>query len=525
MKRHTHQRGMALLLVMVSVAVVTVMTLSFIARQDADTAISDNTEARTAARFNAESGVELASAIMECDDLDWRTAHVNGVLIDNYDFGGGTLTVRVSDVNGNPPDADTDSVILEASAEKGKLRNRRRALVYAPRSDGEIDVDLSEFAVFAQESIFICESQVRRAAASPAAASSSPIRLGVNSTASGAIALGTAARVSEGEAIFPGNAPMDAVEIADSLASLDKRTRLGFNAIPVPKAPSYLRSGYSNPMSAIWTVTSGEWWVTEPKWFDTITVMWSAHLKSTIDCPRVILLGDLHIKNGGSFTATGDFDLIVEGDLWLSEDAFISRVAGTNLRIFVGGRLIVEEGSVIGITRSNVDSENLRDDDEFSRYQNPEQCVIYQIADSPESEWTISGSSIICGQIYAPNANVTLTTSSKMLGNIVGRSVEITNDALLYWDPALDNQSGYMGAASLLVTEAGELHTAIASLVDLNESTLITVKNAIDAAPGDAGGGNAGGGSSPRNRSVDLKWIKEDDHRDEGENERAGRGG
>jgi len=505
------RRGLALMLVLVSVSVVTVLSLALLSRQQAEASLSDNIEARVNARFAAESGVELAAAIMECDDVDWRTAHIDGVLIDAYDFGGGTITVKVTDEDGDPPTEETESVVMESSASNGRLKSRRKAIVYAPKMTGDVDLDLSEFALLAQDSIAVRSSQVVRASNSPAKASSAPIRLATNSTSAGAITLGALTRIADGVAVVRGSASGAVISRSSDASELRRMSLLANEAIPVPNAPAPVMTGLSAPDQTEWVIGSGTWLVPEPKWFNNITVRWDAILEPDAACDRVLITGNLYIKNGGTFRVTRDLDLIVQGNLWMINDAVLEVVPPARLRLFVGGDILVESTSLIGISRAAADIEFVISDHDAQTYQSPEGCTIYQIPGSPRATWTFTTRSGVCGRIYAPNTDVLLNENAVLLGGIVGNSIEIDSRACVYWDPVFDTANGYTARNSPLIDEAGVLADALHLLTDLSEHAQTVVAAAL-AADGvlDLDSDDDDNASS-RTKVVDFRWLEEED--------------
>ncbi|MDP6601968.1 MAG: hypothetical protein QGH76_06690, partial [Phycisphaerales bacterium] len=69
---NTSRRGIAMMLVMVAILVTGGMALAYFGSRDNSIAIGVNVEAAARARVAAESGLDLAVAILETDS-DWRT--------------------------------------------------------------------------------------------------------------------------------------------------------------------------------------------------------------------------------------------------------------------------------------------------------------------------------------------------------------------------------------------------------------------------------------------------------------------
>ena len=78
-----HRRGIALMLVMIAILVVGGMATAYFSARDNSLAISTNVSSASRARIAAESGLDLAIAILETN-ADWRTNHIDGVILQDY---------------------------------------------------------------------------------------------------------------------------------------------------------------------------------------------------------------------------------------------------------------------------------------------------------------------------------------------------------------------------------------------------------------------------------------------------------
>ena len=89
-------RGVALLLAMIAVLVAGVVGYSYLGSQGTSLGIARNISNRSAARYVAESGLELALAYVK-GTSDWRTAKPAGVWVEDEPLLGGTCTIRCDD--------------------------------------------------------------------------------------------------------------------------------------------------------------------------------------------------------------------------------------------------------------------------------------------------------------------------------------------------------------------------------------------------------------------------------------------
>ena len=93
-----NRRGTALLLALFALVVVGTTTLAFMASRQTIFLSSQNAVNSIGVRELADSGLDLAKAILRSDTTAWRTNHSNGKLLNNYALDGGTITVSLIDI-------------------------------------------------------------------------------------------------------------------------------------------------------------------------------------------------------------------------------------------------------------------------------------------------------------------------------------------------------------------------------------------------------------------------------------------
>ncbi|MBM4113367.1 MAG: hypothetical protein FJ253_08355, partial [Phycisphaerae bacterium] len=128
----TRRRGAALLLALFAMAVLGTAGYAFVAGRDHAVLAGRSAAAVNEARVLAESGLSLSKEILKSSDSQWRTKHVQGVLLDNYALDGGTIKVDLVDINkraANPngnilPDATTTEVEIGVTSTKGASQFR-----------------------------------------------------------------------------------------------------------------------------------------------------------------------------------------------------------------------------------------------------------------------------------------------------------------------------------------------------------------------------------------------------------------
>ncbi|MEE2912757.1 MAG: hypothetical protein VX436_03025, partial [Planctomycetota bacterium] len=154
-KRATQRRGIALMLVMVAILVTGGMAVAYFGSRDNSIAISVNIESSAQARAVAETGLDLAIAILETD-ADWRTNHIDGVLLSNFEISGGIITITLMDFETSlPPTETTSNVEITVRATVNELIQTTKGVANVTPNNEEFDVDFSEFAIFSQSKIEI----------------------------------------------------------------------------------------------------------------------------------------------------------------------------------------------------------------------------------------------------------------------------------------------------------------------------------------------------------------------------------
>jgi len=173
------RRGIALMLVMVAILVTGSMAVAYFGSRDNSIAISSNVEAAARARAVAESGLDLAVAILETDS-DWRVQHVDGVILDSFAFLGGKITLTIIDtVTDLPPTESTNKVEITILSSVGGITQTTKATATIFPDEEEFDVDYSEFALFSQSQLTIRDvASVQQWVASPLGTQQNPIQIG-----------------------------------------------------------------------------------------------------------------------------------------------------------------------------------------------------------------------------------------------------------------------------------------------------------------------------------------------------------
>lgn len=474
------RRGVAMVLVIASVATITVVLSVFMSSRQDGPQVAANGASGIAARAAAESGLDLAHAIMAEPNIDWRTKHVAGVLVNNYNFGTGTITITVKDEFGNAPDADTEFVFVECTGTVSGFSQIAESEVYAPVDDNKVDIDLSEFAVFGQNAITIDDAVVGRWDASPTSFMKWPVRIGTNSTATDAVRVANLSNIIDGSAYVRGDAAGNAINDAFATRAVKRVDVTMSESLPVPASRTVdtsdiLLDADTDPaMESDLTTT-----FVADKHYGSFKVDKGAKFVSSFPAPtRVAIDGDVSVTGASTWLVEGEVDLVISGNLVITGDSVLRPAdAASHLKIYVGGTVLVQS-SALGGTRA-VRTGFANPIDIETPYRSPETLQLYKQPGSRSSSWRFMDNALVLGEIHGKNADVQVSNMSAVFGRVLGYTVNINSDSVVFYDPMLDTRRGYTNPRSALFEAAQDLDdaaTAVISTVDDGD----TVKGALD---------------------------------------------
>ena len=155
-------RGAALLLALFSMMVVGTVTLSFVASRDTSTAIATNAQLAADARTLAASGMDIAKGLLRTSETQWRRNHDQGFLLRDYALDGGSVTVRLVDIEKRAagdaaaiPDDSTTEVEVQVTSSRGGATWDSVAHMSIP------SVVKGEYAIFANKIMIVDGSSNR----------------------------------------------------------------------------------------------------------------------------------------------------------------------------------------------------------------------------------------------------------------------------------------------------------------------------------------------------------------------------
>ena len=445
------------MLVMVAILVVGGMAVAYFGSRDNSIAISTNVEASTRARAVAESGLDLTIAILETDS-NWRTNHVDGVLLSDFSLGEGLITLTLIDSDTSlPPTESTMNVQISVLAEVDNLFQSAKAIATVTPNDSNFDVDLSEFAIFAQSSIEIDGlASLQYWSASPISLQQQSLLLGTLATSPMSVLVNSSNQVEVLDLYTTSNASS---MVTTSELNLQEMT----DTPPFPSSPPAPLTGLALLVTEDSPPDSNVRRRGSPQ---TTTGNSSANIgfgSEQIDVQSgTYVLDDLSLTSGESLVIHGDVTLSVTGDFVLRHAAILID-DDASLTIHIGGNVSVVT-SYLGNSNQSTES-----------YMDPSNL---QMFGHNVTHWTFSGLTTLKGEIYAPESDVEARGITTICGRIAADEVTLRGASRLLYDPLLDN-GGYADINSSLYDDNGDLYPELLQLTSLDPSLIDAIQQSL----------------------------------------------
>ena len=425
-------RGIALLLVLVTMATATTLAIGWLASQDNASLVGRNVVATAEARCVASSGLDLAISVMQTES-EWRTAHVNGVLFDGMPMGNGTIDLVLVDPTTNqPPAADSMEVHVIATATVGSISQSVAAYVSLLKDteEGGIEMDVSGFALFSLSTIELNDrATIARWNDAPASALGRRLAMGTTSNRSRSISIDDHAAAIDATVYH---------SASHSPALLVNDTGFNIDAVELPWTMSLDGAQESLPSAASSGPSTRRRFSGRSSSSDSLQIAPGATLHVTESEPLRID-GDLHLCEGARLVIEGAACIEVGGHLTM-DGAAIELLPGATLH------LVVEEGAVLD--DASIGGTN--------QWTSPDRIMLSSGSDGDAAHpWLIRGSSSITGCIEGRGVDLVLEDESVVKGRIAANSISLNDSTCVLYDHGLDE--------GLSLPRAGELFRDVRS--------------------------------------------------------------
>jgi len=475
--RRRHQ-GLAMLLVMISLMAATVATTAYLSSRDNSIAIGENSVNTTTARWAADTGIELAIAVLETKE-DWRTLAngSGGTLLNNHSLGNATVTVTVREFGtGALPTGSTENVEIVSTAVAHGVTQASVANAFVPSNPDAVDVDLSEFAVFVNRTLTMSnDAVVARWPSAPYSKLGRRIAIGTRSGTASSIVLANASAAIDVDVYHGASASASLISNTDS-PTLQKVARE--DLIPIPAPPSHGELAPLLPMFDL-LMNGGTATAVLSARYDNAELRNNA-VRTLRGSISLVTDNNLRINSGAKLVIDGNVKIVVFGNLEI-DSASIELRPGARLRLYVRGAsnpAVVMRDAYIGEFRTNT----LRDNTGRAPWMDPQLVSLFsESAEGGPYEWRIENNTVVKGSIYAPHISaLRISGASALYGRTACNAVEMSGDAALFYDHSLDLRCGYTNIDSKIYDENGRIKNAFLSLTSLDSLALQLLADTTD---------------------------------------------
>lgn len=446
-RRSTHRparRGVAMLLVIVSLAMATILTTAYLASRDNSTAIGENVTSAATARWAAESALELATAVLETDS-DWRTMHTNGMLFEYAPLAGALTSVELTDLETNlPPTDKTEQVFIRATAISGLITKvaTAKAVVRTKEAEKTAQVDFSDFAMFAVNSAKMAEDAMLAPwATSPAASYAQRLNIGTRGTAMGTLNLQDNSRMLD-TTVFHG--PGVSVSYWQSSKEQYVEEVALPEHLPAPSPPS---TGVSPPsggliLDLLLPLTN---LISSTKRYGNVTLSNAGTVLRLSGNTTLIAERNVTMSDNTGVQVQGPSKIVIFGDLIMRKNTYIELNPGATLDLFVFGTVTMDDAYIggAGADRSN------RPVDGTASWIDPHRIRIYTIPKVNSGDavntptWWMVNKTVVKGNIYVPNAQIVMRNSASIYGRVSASTIEMRESTRVYYDQSLNRGMGF----------------------------------------------------------------------------------
>lgn len=529
-------RGTAMLLVIVGVTAATIIGAAYLASIDNAPQISDNMNSGIKARYIADSGADLAAAIMECETFDWRTAHSNGVLVDNFSIGGGSVTITVKDLAGGNPDSTCEYPVVVTEGAAGRMKQLVGMQLHTPRNDiiaDTVDVDLSEFAAFGAASIDVVSGWIARWPASPMSHIGLPVKVGTNATTAGALRIANSSSAPDAIGYVMSTAAAGTITDAVNGPAPIRRENFSTNEtvlLPAPPPVNFSNILWGSPTGPNLTSDTNINLTGDRRYYSFVARRSIVNLDLGGATRTVGVSGTMTVENGAVLRVNnGHLNLVVQGLFGVYQGSAIELGPGGSISIYAGGAVSIQN-SVVGLPAS-VAAATRDARVGLSEYYDPSRCTLYCIksinsvdlnlldgdnaaawvwSDNTVKSWLIYDRSYVCGRIYAhTKTSLSIDTLAAVFGSVTATNIVLGNGGAIYYDHCLDDRTGYTNPDSALYAGPMDLRDDIRLLLtDLSSGTLNAIL-ALLAGPAPAPVAIDPFAPTPRDKErVAARWWK-----------------
>ncbi|MBX3372289.1 MAG: hypothetical protein KF817_00505 [Phycisphaeraceae bacterium] len=462
------RRGVAMVLILVSVATATIVATAYLASRDNSAMIGERVATTSASRWDAESGLALATAILQTQ-ADWRNLHAGGTLLDGFDLGGSTLRIDLLDLERNaPPDDETRwlRVTSTVSLPTGTAHTAVAVVDVEPLLP-TVQVDLGDFAIFGASGVRVRGDGIVAPWAAGGAPTGRGLALGTRATVAGAVQVTDTAVVTDARLVHA--AATDGVLALTSTDSPALRLQRISDAPPLPAVPAPPIAA-PDPMSPAPPITlSAMTHALDGDFRSGPLTLFGKAVLQVRDGATLIVESDLVISDAELVFPRGG-RLIVFGTITLLPGARLVGGTDRDLVIMVGDRVHVH-GGYIGA--ASVEAADISTAGDLPWSASSRRLITSITGYGPATaSWLIEAAGVVSAQIHAPTRDVRLVTGGTVYGRIAAQDVEVGAGGSLFYDRALDRGIGPAAVGGAAYASASSLRPAVRELTEYSIAAL-----------------------------------------------------
>lgn len=500
--------GIAMMLVIVAVAVGTILAAAALTSNTNTPALAENARHSVQSYWQAHAAANYTEKLIEkIASIDDAAAPTMPTQINTA---GGTVTVKVTDVDGNAPADDDRELLITAVATVGGIEHtiRRRVSVAPPGTlDEAIDPELKEFAVFATDSLSIGDSaKLGPWPKSPEVRTDEPIKIGGGFTALSDLSLSASASTQR-VAFYPSSG---ASATLDSIRGDPRFVSGGWKMnLPIPTLDAASPTDFSSLTNFNTTQTASG---------PTTTIVPPQGKYHDLNCNLggVAKLGDgatlkqycfrnLTLDSQAILAIYGPVEIMVTGDISLSNKATIELGDAAASLVIYCKKVVAVDDACIGVNSAIARNGSRKPAD--APYTDPRR-IKFTTLTGGAPEFFFDNGSIVIASLHTPSGPFEMQGGSTLFGRVTCADMILGNNCNLFYDPAMDNRLGFTASKGPMYKPDGTPIDGLADAITSFDSTLglqslkphvtssVSAVSALAATADSLLGGLLGGGRS-----------------------------
>jgi len=473
--------GVALLLVVMTMATATVLTTSFLITRETAPEIGQAAQDRVTSDWAARSAAAIVEAAMETT-VDWRTPANAGMLLEDVDLLGAEVNVAVTNLEGGPVEDDDRQVLMTVSASIGGIETVVQRVIYEQDDatyDEALDPELNEFGLYAAKGINVDgTSRIRVWEQSPAARVDGTAKLGFGFTSAAAVSArdGSFPKKANGYTAPGTSAGMESMLSSYNVDASELPVEMWSTTAEIPTELMGLAAAHGTMMPITVmsdrTLTGGGYGVIVAIANDAEVVLDEAEGPYLFAANNPF--GDGLYVDNATIVVRGKVIAGVVDSVTFDDTAFRFE-PGASLTFYHGSGVVIDD-SVIGADPELIE-QGSRSHSDLSTWTDPRRMRFVQLnlnALDASNSVVVRGNSLVAGSMHAPTSIVTLDERSVLAGRVSSAMLNVLDRSAMLVDPIFDNGMGLTSPKT-------------SPLYDTDGNLIAGLRSAMESTTGDEG--------------------------------------